>query len=111
MSRTPRLESLEDRRLLAAYTVDTLNDVVAVDGLVSLREALESANNNSAVNGDVAAGDVDGDTIDFAASLSGGTISLSLGQLFISDDVTIDGSAGVAGSANHDRWNRFESNL
>ncbi len=95
------LETLEDRRLLAAYVVTTVDDIVAVDGHVSLREAILSANSNTVINADIAvAGSTDGDTIEFDAALSGATITLDpvLGQLLISDDVTIDGSAGVGGS-------------
>ena len=47
-SRTRRnllsVEVLEDRSVPAAITVTTLNDTVAVDGLVSLREAVQSIN-------------------------------------------------------------------
>ncbi len=94
------VEALEDRRLLAAYVVDTLSDEVVVDGMISLREAIQSANDNAAANADVVAGDLDGDTITFAGALSGGTINLAvaLGELSITDDLTINGSAGVASS-------------
>jgi hypothetical protein len=37
---------LEDRRLLANITVTDAEDTIAVDGLVTLREAITSANNN-----------------------------------------------------------------
>ena len=59
-------------------TVNTLTDVVdAQDGKTSLREALVSA--------------VSGDTITFANSLSGGTITLGGFQLGITKSLTIDG--------------------
>ena len=49
----PLLEPLEDRRLLANITVTGTGDTIAVDGLVTLREAITSANNNANVNADV----------------------------------------------------------
>ncbi len=60
-----RLESLEDRRLLAVFDVTTFADVIdPVDGVTSLREAVIAANAN--------AGD---DTITFAAP---GTYALTI---------------------------------
>ena len=49
-------EVLEDRRMLTAYFVNTAQDRVAVDGLISLREAVMAANTNRTV-GDAAAGE------------------------------------------------------
>ncbi len=94
-----RVEVLEARRVLAAYLVTTLDDVVdGADGEVSLREAIQAANTNLAVNtvpaGDAGPGVVD--EISFAASLSGGTITLSGSQLSITDAVSI--SLGAATS-------------
>jgi hypothetical protein len=43
-------ERLEDRTLLTTSTIDTLTDVLAVDGKVSLREAVQAARTNAAVN-------------------------------------------------------------
>src|SRR5262249_5233381 len=61
--------------------VTTASDVVnPYDGLISLREALLYAKVHAGA-----------DTITFDASLAGGTISLSLGELVINSDVTIDG--------------------
>src|SRR5215471_4520027 len=79
-----RVEPLEDRRLLAVVTVNTLQDTVDFnDGVTSLREAIFATN---LVGG--------ADTIDFAPSLTSGgpaTIALTLGELKITDDLTITG--------------------
>jgi hypothetical protein len=81
------VESLEDRRLLAVFTVLNAND----SGAGSLRDALASA-----------AGNAEADTIQFDAGLAGGTISLTsnhatgtfgpTGLVISGDTVTIDGS-------------------
>ena len=85
------LETLEDRRVLASYVVDTLDDVVAADGLVSLREAITAANSNATINeapaGNEGPGNVD--SIQFAPSLDGGVLSLELGTLPITDALQI----------------------
>jgi CSLREA domain-containing protein len=82
--RTLRHEPLEDRRLLALVTVDTLSDTVDLgDGFTSLREAIFATN---LVGGH--------DTIQFHSSLTarGPTlIALTQGELRISDNLTIDG--------------------
>ena len=49
------VELLEVRCLPATITVTSTGDAVAVDGVVTLREAITSANNNSNVNTDVVA--------------------------------------------------------
>ncbi len=49
----PGIEQLEDRVLLATIIVTGIGDTIAVDGLVTLREAITSANNNANVNADV----------------------------------------------------------
>src|SRR5437764_14772645 len=67
-----RMEPLEDRRLLATLTVDTLVDGTGVPG-TSLREAIAAAAAN--------------DTINFSVT---GTINLiSTGQLTINKNLTI----------------------
>ena len=71
--RRSAIESLEARTLLTAYSVTNLNDA----GVGSLRDAVSRANGNSGA-----------DTITFATS---GTITLSSGQLAITDSVTITG--------------------
>jgi RHS repeat-associated protein len=83
MRRRPQLERLEERAMLA-ITVDSLADNLTVgDGLTTLREAVQMANANP-----------DADVIDFAPSLTAAgsaTIELSLGQMTITNPVTIDG--------------------
>jgi Dockerin type I domain/Planctomycete extracellular len=88
-----RIEPLEDRRLLAAVVVgndlDLVNgdtssiaDLMAFDGGdgISLREALDAANNTAGA-----------DTISFDASLAGSTITLAAGELEITSSITISG--------------------
>lgn len=78
---TNRVEALEARELLTTFTVDTLIDVVdAGDGVTSLREAIEAANGQSGA-----------DTIQFASSANG-TLTLTLGELNITDTLTIEGN-------------------
>ena len=78
----------ENVRSRATVVVNTDADEDNTDGDCSLREAVRAANTDAAVDG-CAAGDADGDRITFA---SGYTISLSLGELAVSDDVEIDAS-------------------
>jgi len=76
-------ESLESRTLLAVFTVDTLADVVDGDygaGKLSLREAIQLANATESR-----------DEIHFAESIHGGTITLLLGKLEITEDLDIIG--------------------
>ena len=82
--RKPLFELLEDRRLLAVFTVTSnLDTVNAADGLLTLREAITAANVDTTF-----------DTINFAASLSNQTIQLSsLGELKITSTMRIDGSS------------------
>ena len=58
-------ETLERREMLSAYVVTTLEDVVAADGRLSLREAVLAANTNQPVN-EAIAGEVSLDGITFA---------------------------------------------
>ena len=82
-SRRLNFELLEDRRLLA-ITVDTVLDVVDVnDGVISLREAIATANTTAGA-----------EVIDFAPALtatSAATILLTHGELAITAGVTING--------------------
>ena len=101
-SARPRLalDYLEDRVTPATLVVTTLSDVMANDGQLSLREALQAANTNMSVDGSVA-GEADGDVITFNIANNngaGGTINLT-SELLISDDVTIVG-ADVSGAGN-----------
>jgi hypothetical protein len=97
-ARRLRIESLEDRRLLAGVTVPNNLDhvdgsVQSIDALIalpgpdgiSLREAIEAANATAGA-----------DEIFFDGSLSGQTILLTGGPLTIDESLTIDaGSLGA----------------
>ena len=73
--------SLESRLLLTSFLVDTPLDVVdGGDGVTSLREAITAANATTAH-----------DDIGFAPGLAGSTLTLSLGVLTISEELTING--------------------
>lgn len=68
---------------MAQFTVTTANDVVDPnDGRLSLREAVAQANATAAA-----------DTIVFAPKLEGTTLTLTQGQLVLSQDITIDGNS------------------
>jgi hypothetical protein len=74
---------LEARRLLTAYVVTDTRDVVdPSDGLLSLREAITAANANTAA----------GDSISFALPSRNREITLTAGQLNITDDLSINGN-------------------
>src|SRR5881398_495361 len=62
---SPAIEALEARISPAVITVTGTGDTIAVDGLVTLREAITSANNNANVNSDVVASGYGTDTINF----------------------------------------------
>ena len=89
-------EPLEARRLLAVLTVNSLEDnVVADDGLVTLREAILAANTDTAT--DLQESGSGADEIRFASSLSGGSILLTAGELQITEAVAIDATMLTAG--------------
>src|SRR4051812_39004544 len=84
--RSPRrrlvLETLEDRTVPATLTVTGVGDAIAEDGVVTLREAIVSANNNAAVNPDVVGVGAYGfDTIAFAIPGNGVHTISPLSQL------------------------------
>src|SRR5260370_34575969 len=89
----PNLELLEDRCVPATITVTSAGDDTAVDGTVSLREAILSINQGANFNKDVVAVGAYGtnDTIDFAAGLSGQTITINSALPTITKGVTITG--------------------
>src|SRR5438552_9400007 len=98
----PGLECLEDRWVPATITVTGTGDTIAVDGLVTLREAMTSANNNADVNADVVAvGAYGTDTIQFNIAGAGvHTISPTSALPTISGPLTIDGYSQPGASAN-----------
>ena len=65
-----RGEYLEERTLLSAITVTSLADNTTVDGLVTLREAIQAAETDSSVDGSTAGSGAD--EIVFDASLFAG---------------------------------------
>ena len=74
---------------MAYFTVTTLADTIdAGDGKLSLREAVAKANAGAAA-----------DTIVFAAEIAGMTLTLTQGELVVSEDLTIDGDKDDNGSA------------
>ncbi|MFO0798581.1 MAG: choice-of-anchor Q domain-containing protein [Gemmataceae bacterium] len=77
------VETLEDRSVPAAFTVTSLADTVANDGVVTLREAIAAANADAA-----------SDDITFQAGLTG-TIVLTGRQLAITNPVTITGNGAA----------------
>jgi CSLREA domain-containing protein len=73
------------------YVVNSTADTVAVDGYVTLREAILAANSNTAVGDAHAGSSSTTDVIVFSSSLDGQTINLTAGELPISDNLTIIG--------------------
>jgi predicted outer membrane repeat protein len=88
-SRKARFEPLEDRTLLAVLTVNSpLENNTPGDGLVTLREAIRAANQNTTTDlGQTGSG---ADTIQIASSVTG-TISIVFGEFVISESLTIVG--------------------
>jgi len=86
----------------ATLTVTGTGDTVAVDGLVTLREAITSANNDANVNADVVAvGGYGTDTIKFNISGAGvKTITPAATLPAITDPLTIDGYTQPGSSVN-----------
>jgi hypothetical protein len=79
----------------ATITVTGTGDTIAVDGVVTLREAITSANTNASVNADVSAqspGAYGNDTINFNIAGAGvHTISLTAALPSITGPITING--------------------
>jgi hypothetical protein len=90
--RRAKFEALEDRHLLAVLTVNSpLDNNTPNDGLVTLREAIFVANTDTMTDlGESGSG---ADTIVFAPEVfsTAKTLALSLGQLVISQPLTLDG--------------------
>src|SRR5262249_4880350 len=77
----PRLEMLEDRVTPSTFTVNTPLDVLGHDnGQLSLRQAILDANANPGA-----------DTI----AVPSGSYQLALGELDVTDDLTISGPASI----------------
>lgn len=90
-----RIEALENRHLLAGLVVSSLDDNMVADGLITLREALHAANNDTVADSMVPTQVGSGtDVISFDPSLfSDGpaTIVLTEGQLVIASNLTLQG--------------------
>ena len=89
-------ERLEERRLLTAYLVNTTEDVVANDGLLSLREAFTAANADAAF-ADAPAGS-GSDRIAVAGFLANQTFHLNR-SLRVSSDLVFAGRGAVLTTA------------
>ncbi|MCY2985439.1 MAG: hypothetical protein NTY15_17575 [Planctomycetota bacterium] len=89
-------EKLEDRRVLALFVVTTLSDAPISqsvgDGFLSLREAIEAANQNVSIDGSPVGSQPDffsiSDKIVFSVT---GKITLQAGELKVDQDVEISG--------------------
>jgi len=85
-------ERLEARTLLTAYVVDTLDDAVAEDGKLSLREAIQAASTDLAVHeADAGQGGGVTDSITFEAALAEGTLTLAAGRFNVSGALSVTG--------------------
>jgi CSLREA domain-containing protein len=92
------LEGLETRLLPSvALVVNSLADNTDVDGVVTLREAIEAANANTTVGDAVhdGSGGIDTITFDPTVFATPQTITLTLGELPITDSLTITGPAAT----------------
>lgn len=101
--RPAALERLEDRTLLSTIVVTGTGDTIAVDGVVTLREAITSINAGANVNADVAATGTYGtsDTINFNIPGTGvRTISPTTELPAITKLVLIDGYSQPGTSVN-----------
>jgi predicted outer membrane repeat protein len=88
--RRPRFETMEDRRMLAVLTVNSLADnTTGGDGLVTLREAIIASNNDAVTDLGETGSDVD--TIQFSPGLTGTITLAGATQLSVTDGVIING--------------------
>lgn len=91
-------ERLEQRVLPAQIIVTSLQDNMTVDGFVTLREALEAANDDISIDGSAAGSGADeilfAPELD-AADVNTGALTLQLGALFITAPVQIRGNSAV----------------
>jgi hypothetical protein len=88
-----RFEPLEDRRVLAALVVNSpLDNTIAADGLVTLREAILAANNDTTTDFGHTGSGADEITFDFGHD-GPETITLTAGQLVINSDLVITGAS------------------
>ena len=91
-------ESLEERALLSSITVTSLADNLDVDGQVTLREAIQAANTDSAVDGSAAGSGAD--TITFAPNLfTSGDQTITLTQFDTGLDSTEFGATALYASS------------
>ena len=81
--------------MFATITVTTTADTVAADGQCSLREAIQAANTNTAVN-ECAAGAAGLDTIQFNIGVGTPTINVTSALPAVSEPVIINGNTGGA---------------
>jgi len=89
---TLRIQTLEERAVPAVYTVSSINDTIARDGKVTLREAI-TAINNRAASGDAVAGAWGTNTIRFDIPGNGvHKISLNSALPPVNSTVIIDGT-------------------
>ena len=89
-SRTVTYDALEPKLPLTSFVVTSLSGVsVEGDGQLTLAEAIQAANTNTA-SADAAAGEADGDVIQFDPSLAGLTLELPA-ELSITEDLMIQG--------------------
>ncbi len=107
-SRILSVEPLEDRRMLdgTAFLVDSLSDVIALDGVVTLREAIQAANSNEPVYDAPAGSITEKDVITFDAALFANgpqAITLDGTSMSIQTDIVIQGPGAelLAIDANH----------
>lgn len=104
---------MEERRLLAILTVNSLADShINMDGVLTLREAIEvvQQGNTNGLDATTIANQISGslasnNTITFAQNLDGGTVTLDLafGQMSFSKSLTIDAgglSSGITINGN-----------